>query len=134
MALQIVDQAVLDEMLRSASESPRRRAHKNFHESLEEPIHRLLIGAMPDTVFPIHRHRDKFELMTVLSGTMEITLYNDDGTVIKKQNLGPEQEVRTMEIPAGVFHGNRILEPTVMLEVKPGPYIPIGPEDTLELK
>ena len=36
MALQIADQTVLDEMLRSASESPRRRAHKNFHESLDK--------------------------------------------------------------------------------------------------
>ena len=134
MALQIVDPAMLDEMLRAAAESPRRRAHKNFHESMEDPIHRLLIGAMPDTVFPIHRHKDKFELMTVLAGCMEITLYNDDGTVICCQQVGPSCNVRSMEIPAGIFHGNRVLEPTVMLEVKPGPYIPIGPEDTLELK
>lgn len=131
MPLQIVDQGVLDEMLRLAADSPRRRAHRNFHESLEDPIHRLMIGAMPDTVFPIHRHKDKFELMSVLSGEMEITLYNNDGSVISKHVLGPGCPVCTMEIPAGVFHGNKILKPAVMLEVKPGPYIPIGPEDTL---
>ena len=133
MPLQIADPAMLDEMLRAAAESPRRRAHKNFHESLDDPSHRLLIGAMPDTVFPSHRHRDKFELMTVLAGRMEITLYEADGTVTGRYEVGPGCAVRAMEIPAGVFHGNRVLEPTVMLEVKPGPYVAVGPEDTLTL-
>lgn len=133
MPLQIVDPAMLDEMLRAAAESPRRRAHKNFHESLDEPIHRLLIGAMPDTVFPIHRHRNKFELMTVLAGRIEITLYEEDGTVTGRYEVGPGCSVRAMDIPAGVFHGNRVLEPAVMLEVKPGPYEAVGPEDTLTL-
>ena len=133
MALQVADPALLEEMLNAAEASPRRRAHRNFHESLDEPIHRLLIGAMPDTVFPIHRHKDKFELLTVLTGVMEITLYEDDGTVIRTQEVGPECPVRAMEIPAGMFHGNRVLKPAVMLEVKPGPYVPIGPEDILTL-
>ena len=118
MPLQIADPAMLDEMLRAAAESPRRRAHKNFHESLDDPI---------------HRHRDKFELMTVLAGRMEITLYEADGTVTGRYEVGPGCAVRAMEIPAGVFHGNRVLEPTVMLEVKPGPYVAVGPEDTLTL-
>lgn len=133
MALQVADPALLDEMLQAAAASPRRRAHRNFHESLEEPIHRLLIGAMPDTVFPIHRHKDKFELMTVLHGVMEITLYQEDGTVTGRYEVGPDRPVRAMEIPAGVFHGNRVLEPAVMMEVKPGPYVPVGPEDILEV-
>ncbi len=130
----IVNQALLNEMLAEAEQSPRRRAHRNFHDSLEDPIHRLLIGAMPDTVFPIHRHRDKFELLTVLRGRVKVTLYADDGTVLTEEILGPETPCRAMEIPAGTFHGDQVLEPAVMLEVKPGPYVPVGPEDTLTLR
>ncbi len=130
----IVDADLMTEMLQKAAESPRRRAHLNFHESLEEPIHRLLIGAMPDTVFPVHRHPDKFELLTVLCGKVEVTLYQADGSVIARRILGPECNCRAVEIPPGVFHGDRVLEPAVMMEVKPGPYVPTAPEDTLILK
>ena len=130
----IVDSVLIEEMLRKAEASPRRRAHMNFHESLEEPIHRLLIGAMPDTVFPIHRHRDKFELLTVLSGKVEVLFYEPDGTVSCRRMLGPECDCRAVEIPPGVFHCDLVREPSVMMEVKPGPYVPVSPEDTLTLK
>ena len=131
--LRIVDRVWIEKMLQDAAKSPRRRSHFNFHESLDEPIHRLLIGAMPDTVFPIHCHPDKFETMTVLTGKIEITLYDADGKVLETRILGPNCENAAIEIPPGMFHGNKVLLPTVMLEVKPGPYVPVGPEDTLVL-
>ena len=116
--LRIVDRALIEKMLQDAAKSPRRRAHFNFHESLDEPI---------------HRHPDKFELMTVQTGKIEITLYDAAGSVLETRIIGPNCENTAIEIPPGVFHGNKVLLPTVMLEVKPGPYVPVGPEDTLVL-
>ena len=39
----------------------------------------------------------------------------------------------TLEIPAGTWHSLEVLEPSVFLEIKPGPYHPVAPEDTLTL-
>ncbi len=128
--MKIADAALMDSLLQQAAESPRRRAHHNFHPSLEDPIHRLLIAAMPDTDFPTHRHRDKWELFTLLRGEVEATLFTDDGQVIEQRLITPGGETAALEVPAGCFHRYIVRKPSVILEVKPGPYVPIGPEDT----
>ncbi len=128
-----VSKDVIAEMLKSAEESPRRRAHRNFHASLEEPIHRLLIGAMPDTLFPVHRHKDKFELLVMVHGEAEAIVTDDDGKVTKRFAMSPDGGYSALEHEPGVWHTIKVIKPSVFLEVKPGPYVPVAPEDTLNI-
>ncbi len=130
--MKCVTRELIAELLEQAAASPRRRAHHNFHPTLEDPIHRLLIGAMPDTVFPTHRHRTKWELFTLLHGEVEAIFFDSDGREIERHILSPDGECSVLEIPAGQWHLYRVRRPSVILEVKPGPYEPISPEDTAD--
>ncbi|HIR34224.1 MAG TPA: cupin fold metalloprotein, WbuC family, partial [Candidatus Coprenecus merdigallinarum] len=37
-----------------------------------------------------------------------------------------------IHIPAGQWHSVEVIDPSVILEVKDGPYMPLQPEDTLD--
>ncbi len=131
--MNIVSPALIREMLEAAEKSPRRRSHKNFHSSLEEPIHRLLMGAMPDTEFPVHRHQDKFELLVLLSGEAEAVITDGSGNVTGRILMTPGGSNSAIELEPGMWHTCKVRKPSVFLEVKPGPYSPLAPEDRLDV-
>lgn len=125
--MKIVDDALLTGLLEKAAAAPRRRTNYNLHDSTEEPTNRLLNAMQPDTVIAPHRHPDKWELFAQLSGRIAVYLYDDGGRVTETVTLG--NGVRVVEIPPNVWHNFVALEPAVALEVKPGPYAPLAPED-----
>lgn len=125
--MKIVDDALLAELLNKAAAAPRRRTNFNLHDSTDEPTNRLLNAMQPDTVIAPHRHPDKWELFALLSGRIAVYLYDDDGTLIETVTLG--DDVRVVEIAPNVWHNFVALEPSVALEVKPGPYAPLAPAD-----
>jgi len=120
-----------DELLKQAAASPRLRANLNIHGSLDDPTNRLFIAALPGSPFAIQRHPDRWELVTCLRGRFVSRIHDDTGKVIAEYRMG--DECVTLEIPAGTWHSLEVLEPAVFLEVKPGPYHPVAPEDTLTL-
>lgn len=137
MKIKKVDSTLASQMLRQAENSERKRAHHNFHARLDEDVHRLLMSATPETIFPIHRHPDKWELMAILQGKCELMLYNPDGSIEEILLLTPGGEipasVMAFELPPGQFHRLRPLTNSLVLEVKKGPYTPSAPEDILAL-
>ena len=118
-----------EELLKKAAASPRLRTNLNIHASPEEPINRLFIAALPGSPFAIQRHPDRWELVTCLLGRFLSRIHDDTGAVIAEYRMG--EDTVTLEIPAGTWHSTVILEPSVFLEVKRGPYAPVAPEDTL---
>lgn len=127
-----LDEVLMDELLEKARLSERRRAHFNMHESLDEDVHRMMMAFLPDSRFDIQRHPGKWELMVALRGKFEIFLYSDAGELLETHLLTPGGTA-AVEIPPGAFHRVRALVPSVSLEVKKGPYVKPGPEDTLML-
>jgi len=122
---------LLDELLVKAAESPRLRTNFNLHESTDDPVNRLCIAVQPGSVFPVQRHPDKWELVTCLRGSFISRIHNDRGEILREYRMGGN--TITLEIPAGTWHSIEPLTPCVFLEVKPGPYVPVAPEDTLKL-
>ena len=120
-----------DELLKKAAESPRLRTNLNIHASPDEAINRLFIAALPGSPFAIQRHPDRWELVTCLRGRFVSRIHDDSGKVVAEYRMG--DECVTLEIPAGTWHSIEVLEPSVFLEVKRGPYAPVAPEDTLSL-
>lgn len=59
------------------------------------------------------------EALLVRSGSVEVQLYNDDKQPVAKRKLEPGDVI--LLVSGG--HGFRMLEDTVLLEVKQGPYI-----------
>lgn len=130
--MKIIDKNKLDELAGLAVHAPRKRTHFNLHESLDAPIQRLCVTGEKETIFPPHRHRDKWELSIILKGRALLAVYNEDGSVKESFEMIPGGgALSAVEIPEGIWHNYVFLESgTTLLEVKKGPFVPISPEDT----
>jgi cupin fold WbuC family metalloprotein len=114
-----------------AQSADRLRTNLNVHESLDAPVQRLFIATEPGTYIRPHRHPqpNKWELFVVLSGAIDLLIFDDNGTLLKRTKMSPTA-TQAVEIPAGTWHGYACQETgTVALEVKEGPYIPTTEAD-----
>lgn len=113
----------------AARDSARRRQNLNLHPALTDPVQRLLNAFEPGTYVRPHRHDapGKWELFARLAGRAVVLGFDADGRVTDRIELDDARLL--VEIPAGAWHTLAALEPgTVLLEVKPGPYVPLAPE------
>ncbi|MEI7429762.1 MAG: WbuC family cupin fold metalloprotein [Betaproteobacteria bacterium] len=118
----------LEELSRSAQDSPRRRANFNLHETLPDPVQRLAIAMEPDTLVRPHRHPHTWELLYPLRGRFIVLYFDECGCVTNRAILGEETAI--LETPAGQWHAVLSLDSGgVIFEVKHGPYQPIANED-----
>ena len=123
------NQKFINELIATAENSPRRRAHHTIHEMNEDPIQRLFVALAPGTYFRPHRHTDKKELVIILQGKLGMLVFDDNGKVIERYELTP-RGMPVLEHPQGNWHACVALEPkTVFIEVKQGPFAPTSEED-----
>ena len=128
----IIDTKILDELTARAKESPRLRMNLDLRNSPEDQSQRMLNALEPGTVLPIHRHPTTSETVVCLRGHFEEYFYDADGRLTEVIDMTPGALL--LNIPAGQWHSLKCLESgTVLLEVKDGPYVPIGPGDILEI-
>ena len=126
----IVDQKVLDDLTARAKVSPRLRMNLDLRNSPEDLSQRMLNAIEPGTVLPIHRHRTTSETVVCLRGHFVEYFYDAEGRMTRAIDMVPGGTL--INIPASQWHNLESLESgTVLLEVKDGPYEPIGEEDIL---
>jgi hypothetical protein len=71
------------------------------------------------THLPLERHLvGTSEVIVMRSGRCELDIYDDDHTLVATRTLNPGDVM----LMVGGGHGFRMLEDTVLLEVKQGPY------------
>lgn len=125
---QIINQALLNSVSKSAKESPRKRKNYNFHGADTEASHRLLNAMEPDSYIPPHCHFDvtKDETIVVLRGKFGVVFFDESGKVTQTAVLATDGESVGVNIPHGVFHTLLALESdSVFFESKAGPYQPL---------
>lgn len=130
--MKIINEQLLDETRAKALQSPRLRMNYNFHESLDDPINRLLNAMEPGTYLRPHRHLNpaKDEIFLLLRGKVAVFLFDEEGNITGKTILDPKEGVYGAEIQAGVWHGLLVMEPgSVIYEIKQGPFAPLAPEN-----
>ena len=127
----IIDDKLLDSILAKAAVSERLRMNHNLHDSLDAKAQRLLNALQKGTVLPIHRHHHTAETYILLKGRIDVVFYGDTGAEHSRYHLSPETGSHGVHIPAGQWHTIEVLAPSVIFEVKDGPYTPIAPEDLL---
>ena len=94
---------------------------------------RMLNAIEPGSVVPVHRHRGTSETLVVLRGRVVEEYYSSEGVLEASYELAAGGPVCALNIPAGQWHTLRALESgTVILEMKDGPYEPIGVADVME--
>lgn len=125
--IQLIDQALLDDVAAVAAGSPRRRKNYNFHVSETAPSSRLLNAMELDSYIPPHCHLDesKDETIVVVRGKFGVVEFDASGKVTGKAMLTPGRTVG-INIPHGIYHTLLALEPgSVFFESKAGPYAPL---------
>ena len=129
-----ITQALMNELTAQAKESPRLRMNRDLRNSPDDQSQRMLNALEPGTPLPIHRHRKSSETVVCLRGRLVEEFYDaKNRTCTDSIELSPNGPVVALNIPIGQWHTVRVLESgTVIMEVKDGPYEPIGPEDILE--
>lgn len=126
MIAQVIDDALLARLLEAARASPRRRMNHDLHTGPTDNPHRFLNAMIAGTYVRPHRHRDppKSESFVVLDGAVAVFVFDDEGAVVERHDLGAGG-VRGVDLPPGVWHSLVVLgEHAVIYEVKPGPWDP----------
>jgi len=123
--VQTIDAAFLDNLLRRARLSSRRRAILCLHEGDWEHAHRMLNALAVGTYVRPHRHEDKHkgEGFIILRGKLALLIFDYAGEVNFEQSriLSAGGACLGMDIPPGVWHSLVALEDSVIYEVKGQP-------------
>ena len=128
----LIDDELLDKVAEQAKANPRLRMNYNLHESLEAPAQRLINVVEPGTKFQIHRHQNTSASTFVIRGRVDVLFWNDNKEIIARYKLDPKNGVYGVNIPKNTWHSLEVLEPSVIFEVKDGPYRPLDEEDILK--
>ena len=130
-----ITQAILDDLTEKAKASPRLRMNLDLRNSDADQSQRMLNAIEPGSPLPIHRHQITSETVVCLRGRLVEEYYDElERICTERIELSPNGPVVALNIPAGQWHTAKALESgTVILEMKAGPYEPIGPEDILGL-
>ena len=86
----------------------------------------------PGSYLQPHRHlvHAKPELFVVLRGSVVVLLFSDAGGIVGSHALSPDGGTLGFEVPPGVWHTAVSLKGgSAFMEVKPGPYQVVAPED-----
>lgn len=126
----------LNELTVQALTNPRKRKHRNIHESYADPCQRLFNAIEPDSYIRPHRHATdpRDELLIAIRGLMTLVTFDEQGHVtgvLRFGAHGKEEGVAVgAEVPTDTWHTVIALEPgSVLLEVKAGPFDPKQPKD-----
>lgn len=125
------NESLLDDLQKEAQQNVRKRMNLDLRNSSEDGSQRMLNALEPDTVLPIHRHRSSSETVVLLRGCMDEIFYDDEKREIARFRLNPREGRYGLSIPAGQWHGIEVHEPSVIIEMKDGPYRPIEAGDIL---
>ncbi len=126
-----IDTELLEGLTHEAAALPRKRKNFNFHQP-QDAAQRFLNAMEPGTYVRPHRHLDpdKCETTVVLRGKIGFIIFGDDGAVVDTflaQTGGP---VFGVDLAPADWHTLVVLEPgSVILECKPGPYVPATDKD-----
>ena len=123
--MKLVTKQTIQDLVMKAASSPRKRQNLNLHQELSDPVNRFLNAGLPESYIRPHRHRlGKWELVSVLQGSLDAIIFAADGRIEQRCALAAGS-TNLIEIHGGQWHTFTFQAPVaVVLEVKPGPYEP----------
>lgn len=129
-----ITQAILDQLTEQAKVSPRLRMNYDLRNSSDDQSQRMLNAIEPGSRLPIHRHQKTSETVVCLRGKLVWEFYDElERTCTERIELTPNGPIVALNIPAGQWHTVMAIESgSVILEMKDGPYEPMGEEDILK--
>ena len=121
----LIDEKTLDDLLAEAARSTRLRMNLDLRDTPQDQSQRMLNALLPGTELPIHRHVETSETVVIMRGKMDEVFYDGEhGSEIARFTLDVRLGHYGMSIPRGMWHSVEVHEPTVIVEMKDGPYVP----------
>lgn len=134
--MKVFSSTYLNKLTEEALLNPRKRQHRNIHESFTEPCQRLFNAIEQGSYIRPHRHASdpRDEMLIAVRGLMALVLFDDKGNVTEVVQFGASKNgeyfAAGAEVPACMWHTVIALMPgCVLLEVKAGPFDPSQPKD-----
>ena len=127
----VFDTEFFDRLSEQAQASPRLRMYYDLRNNSQDQSQRMFNALQPGTVLPIHRHPTTTETVVILRGAFTEVFFDDEGNETARYLLNPQKGLHGLNIPAGQWHTIEVHEPSVLIEVKDGPYAPIAECDVL---
>jgi len=129
--MKLLNNELTSELLAAALRSDRLRTNYNIHPSLNDPVQRFFNAMQPGTYVRPHRHSTppRWELFLALKGAVAILLFDDQGRVEDRQELHADGPVFGAEVEPGRWHALVALQPTLLFELKEGPYSALKDKD-----
>lgn len=128
----VIDKELLEKLFLQAAENPRKRMNYDMRTSQEDGSQRMLNAILPGSVVAIHRHPRSNENMILLTGKLEVVLYEKDeeGSMkeVERYHLCLDEGRYGCQVPKGVWHTVEVIEPSVIYEAKDGKYGEDGSE------
>lgn len=138
----LITKELLDNLNDEAKISPRGRTHYDLRTQAFEPSEsnwkdtsqRMLNVLTPGTIIPVHRHLDTSETVICIRGAVEEVFFDELGTEIENHTLRYGSDCCTIQVPRGVYHTCRCLEPdSVIFEAKDRAYNAETTENILKI-
>lgn len=124
-----INKNLLDSLFTQAEENPRLRQNFDLRTSSADTSQRMLNALQPGTHVPIHRHTTTSETVILLRGHVTELFYNEKGVECGRYELNPAKGVYGVQVPAGMWHTLVVHEPSVIIEMKDGAYVPLTMDD-----
>lgn len=122
-----LDHTLVNNTVKLARTTRRRRINHNFHREMSDGIQRLLNAVEPGSYIRPHKHEnpDKREIFLILTGRMLVLEFDETGGIADYIILDSATGSYGAEIAARQYHVIIALEPgSVVYELKDGPYDP----------
>lgn len=127
-----IDNTLFNDLLLKATTSPRLRINFDLRDSANDKSQRMLNALLPRTILPIHRHPTTIETVILLRGCIDEIFYDDACCETARYHLDPLAGNFGLQVPAGQWHSLVAHEPSVLIEVKDGPWEPLNSTDILK--
>lgn len=127
----VIDNNLITHKFNEALSSERKRVNILLHESFDSLSQKMIDVLLPGTHVDIHRHLNTDETLIILRGKTDIIMYDDDMEIRDIITIDPSQTF-CFTISKNVWHTINVIEPSVIIEIKDGPYKPLSKEDIYE--
>lgn len=129
----LIDTNILDTLTAQAKASPRLRMNLDLRNTPADQSQWMLNALEPNTMIPIHRHRNTSETVVVLRGKVRWLYYNDKGELNDTILVESDGDIRGLSVPIGQWHSIECLESgSIILETKDGAFKAMAEEDILK--
>lgn len=123
--MKFISHKELNDLCTKAGQLPRKRTNLNVHEEASDPVQRLFVSADIASYFRPHKHPLSWEFAMVLKGRFDLLIFDDQGRLTHRLDLGPEADTAAFELPENTWHTWIPRENgSLFFECKKGPYDP----------